>query len=82
MHAYEKNVENGLVVHGFNYGDWLALDGEILKTVFTAEQTPYFLRARFIWNVCGWLRKRQRHSAINRKGNTATNTKNLGCDPL
>lgn len=47
MHAYEKNVENGLVVHGFNYGDWLALDGEILKNNIHGRTDSVFLASAF-----------------------------------
>ena len=47
MHAYEKNVENGLVVHGFNYGDWLALDGEILKNSIHGRTDSVFLASAF-----------------------------------
>ena len=47
MRAYEKNVENGLVVHGFNYGDWLALDGETLKNSIHGRTDTVFLASAF-----------------------------------
>lgn len=40
-------MENGLVVHGFNYGDWLALDGEILKNSIHGRTDSVFLASAF-----------------------------------
>lgn len=47
MKAYEKNIENGLVVYGFNYGDWLALDCEMLKNDQHGRTDPVFLASVF-----------------------------------
>ncbi len=47
MKAYEKNVVNGLVVNGFNYGDWLALDGETLKNSMHGRTDSVFLASVF-----------------------------------
>ena len=45
--AYEKNVENGLVVRGFNYGDWLAQDGEKFKQSICGRTESVFLASAF-----------------------------------
>lgn len=47
MKAYEKNVKDGLVIHGFNYGDWLALDGETLKNSMHGRTDTVFLTSAF-----------------------------------
>ncbi len=47
MTAYETNIENGLVVHGFNYGDWLALDGEEFKKSIFGRTDTVFLASAF-----------------------------------
>ena len=47
MKAYEKNVKDGLVIHGFNYGDWLALDGETLKNSMHGRTDTVFLASAF-----------------------------------
>ncbi len=47
MKAYEKNVENGLVVRGFNYGDWLAQDGEKFKQSINGRTESVFLASAF-----------------------------------
>ena len=47
MKAYEKNVENGLVVRGFNYGDWLAQDGEYFRKSINGRTDKVFLASAF-----------------------------------
>lgn len=47
LSAYEKNVENGLVVRGFNYGDWLALDGEASQENMHGRTDIVFLASAF-----------------------------------
>ena len=47
MKAYEKNVENGLVVRGFNYGDWLAQDGEVFRKSINGSTDKVFLASAF-----------------------------------
>ncbi len=47
MKAYEKNLENGLVIRGFNYGDWLALDGETFKNSIHGRTDTVFLASVF-----------------------------------
>ena len=45
--AYEKNIENGLVVRGFNYGDWLALDCEQFKYDICGRTDITFIASAF-----------------------------------
>ena len=47
MKAYEKNVENGLVVRGCTYGDWLAQDGERFKQSICGRTENVFLASAF-----------------------------------
>lgn len=47
MKAYEKNAEDGLVVRGFNYGDWLAQDGEKFKQSINGRTESIFLASAF-----------------------------------
>lgn len=47
MKAYEKNVDDGLVVRGFNYGDWLAQDGEKFKQSINGRTESVFLASAF-----------------------------------
>ena len=47
MNAYEKNVDDGLVVRGFNYGDWLAQDGEKFKQSINGRTEIVFLASAF-----------------------------------
>lgn len=47
MKAYEKNIENGLVVRGCTYGDWLAQDGEKFKQSICGRTESVFLASAF-----------------------------------
>ena len=47
MNSYEKNVDDGLVVRGFNYGDWLAQDGEKFKQSINGRTESVFLASAF-----------------------------------
>ena len=47
MKAYEKNVENGLVVRGCTYGDWLAQDDEKFKQSICGRTERVFLASTF-----------------------------------
>ena len=47
MKAYEKNAEDGLVLRGFNYGDWLAQDGEKFKQSINGRTESVFLASAF-----------------------------------
>ena len=47
MKAYEKNLENGLVVRGCTYGDWLALDGGTFKNSIHGATDTVFLASAF-----------------------------------
>lgn len=47
MNAYEKNIENGLVVRGCTYGDWLAMDGEMFKNCIHGRTDIVFLASVF-----------------------------------
>ena len=47
MNAYEKNIENGLVVRGCTYGDWLAMDGEMFKNCIHGRTDIEFLASVF-----------------------------------
>ena len=47
MKAYEKNVQNGLVVNGYNWGDWLAQDGEKFKQSINGRTESVFLASAF-----------------------------------
>ena len=47
MKAYEKNVQNGLVVNGYNWGDWLAQDGEKFKQSICGRTESVFLATAF-----------------------------------
>ena len=45
--AYENNIENGLVVHGFTYNDWLALDNEELQKSVYGRTNRIYLSSVF-----------------------------------
>ncbi len=47
MKAYERNIENGLVVKGCTYGDWLALDGEDFRRSINGRTENIFLASAF-----------------------------------
>lgn len=47
MRAYEKNLKDGLVVRGHNYGDWLALDDDEMRKNISGRTDMVFLASAF-----------------------------------